>query len=56
MLIFQYRQFHTPILVVVHFDDGTCMQSGISAAETCYLNVAEVREKKSFLKVLGIGA
>ena len=55
MLIFLYRQFHTPILVVVHFDDGTCMQSGISAAETCYLNVAEVREKKSLLKVLGIG-
>jgi len=54
-LIFQYRQFHTPILLVVLFDDGTCKQSGLSAVETCYLNVAEVREKKSLLKVLGIG-
>jgi len=56
LLIFQYRQFHTPLLPVVLFDDGTCMRSGISAAETCYLNAAEVREKKSLLKVLGIGA
>ena len=56
MLIFQYRQFHTPILLVVLFDDGTCMQSGISAAETYYLNAAEVRDKKNLLKVLGIGA